>query len=201
MADQQPGHPRKVRTSVKGPLMFSAFWAVVAFLAVVIFASGGSARAPRFDLAFTAAGIAFIVTLVIAAMLSIADARFQPELMRRAKEAGKLPKNFQIPAYARENTPRRIARALKPFRERGLLPPFPFGTDFDIVEQRLVPALQALKDAAEGQPLRLLALLLGGLVGKGDTAALARLALDQPKNFADRLYGILVSGALRRTRS
>jgi hypothetical protein len=71
VADQQPGHPRKARTSVKGPLMFSAFWAVVAFLAVVIFASGGSARAPRFDLAFTAAGIAFIVTLVIAAMLSM----------------------------------------------------------------------------------------------------------------------------------
>jgi hypothetical protein len=60
-----------MRTSVKGPLMFSAFWAVIAFVAVVIFASGGSARAPRFDLAFTAAGIAFIVTLVIAAMLSM----------------------------------------------------------------------------------------------------------------------------------
>lgn len=60
-----------MRTSVKGPLMFSAFWAVVAFVAVIIFASGGSARAPRFDLAFTAAGIAFIVTLVIAAMLAL----------------------------------------------------------------------------------------------------------------------------------
>ncbi len=60
-----------MRTSVKGPLMFSAFWAVIAFVAVVIFASGGSARTPRFDLAFTAAGIAFIVTLVIAAMLSM----------------------------------------------------------------------------------------------------------------------------------
>ncbi|MFF1252428.1 hypothetical protein ACFVYC_08030 [Pseudarthrobacter sp. NPDC058329] len=71
MADQQPGNPHKMRTSVKGPLMFSAFWAVIAFVAVVIFASGGSARAPRFDLAFTAAGIAFIVTLVIAAMLSM----------------------------------------------------------------------------------------------------------------------------------
>ena len=60
-----------MRTSVKGPLMFSAFWAVVAFFAVLIFASGGSSRAPRFDLAFTGAGIAFIVTLVIAAMLSM----------------------------------------------------------------------------------------------------------------------------------
>ncbi|HJW01348.1 MAG TPA: hypothetical protein VJ617_19840 [Arthrobacter sp.] len=71
MADQQPGKPRKMRTSVKGPLMFSAFWAVLAFFAVLIFASGGSSRAPRFDLAFTGAGIAFIVTLVIAAMLSM----------------------------------------------------------------------------------------------------------------------------------
>ncbi|PNI08818.1 hypothetical protein CXX84_09555 [Arthrobacter sp. AFG7.2] len=71
MADQHPGKPRKLRTSVKGPLMFSAFWAVIAFLAVVVFASGGSAHAPRFDLAFTAAGIAFIVTLVVAAMLAM----------------------------------------------------------------------------------------------------------------------------------
>jgi hypothetical protein len=51
--------------------MFSAFWAVVTFVAVLIFASGGSAKVPRFDLAFTGAGIAFIVTLVIAAMLSM----------------------------------------------------------------------------------------------------------------------------------
>ena len=71
MADQRPGKPRKLRTSVKGPLLFSAFWAVVTFVAVLIFASGGSAKTPRFDLAFTGAGIAFIVSLVIAAMLSM----------------------------------------------------------------------------------------------------------------------------------
>ncbi|MCX2747206.1 hypothetical protein OOZ51_05170 [Arthrobacter sp. MI7-26] len=71
LADQKPGEPRKARTSVKGPLMFSAFWGVVIFFAVLIFASGGSARTPRFDLAFTGAGIAFIVSLVIAAMLSM----------------------------------------------------------------------------------------------------------------------------------
>ena len=71
MAQQKPGEPRGLRTSVKGPLLFSAFWGVLAFLAVLIFASGGSARTPRFDLAFTGAGIAFIVTLVLAAMLSM----------------------------------------------------------------------------------------------------------------------------------
>jgi acyl-CoA hydrolase len=142
---------------------------------------------------------------VIAAMLSIADARFQPALLRQAKDAGKLPKNFQIPAYARENTPKRIARALAPFRERGLLPSFPFGSDFDAVEQRLVTALQSLKDASAGEPLRLLAFLFGGLMGKttseSDHAALARIALDQPKNFSDRLYATLVRGALRSVGS
>jgi hypothetical protein len=51
--------------------MFSAFWAVLAFVATLIFASGGSAKTPRFDLAFTAAGIAFIVILVVIAMLSM----------------------------------------------------------------------------------------------------------------------------------
>jgi hypothetical protein len=140
---------------------------------------------------------------VIAAMLSIADSRFQPGLMRRAKEAGKLPKNFEIPAYARDNTPARIARTIAPFRARGLLPPFPFGSDFDAVEQRLIPALQSLKDASTGAPARLLALLFGGLVARAisdsDRAALARLSLDEPKNFSDRLYATLLRGALRST--
>ncbi len=71
MAQQKPGAPRSLRTSVKGTLMFSAFWAVVMFFGVLIFASGGSARSPRFDLAFIGAGIAFIVILVVAAMLSM----------------------------------------------------------------------------------------------------------------------------------
>lgn len=71
MAQQKPGEPRNLRTSVKGPLLFSAFWGVLAFFAVLIFASGGSAKTPRFDLAFTGAGIAFIVTLVLAAMLAM----------------------------------------------------------------------------------------------------------------------------------
>lgn len=71
MAQQKSGEPRKMRTSVKGPLMFSAFWAVLAFIATLIFASGGTAKTPRFDLAFIAAGIAFIVILVVLAMLSM----------------------------------------------------------------------------------------------------------------------------------
>ena len=53
---------------------------------------------------------------VIAAMLRVADSRFQAELARQAKDAGKLPKGFEIPAAHRENFPERIASALKPAR-------------------------------------------------------------------------------------
>lgn len=63
--------PRGPRVGIKGPLMFSAFFGVVAFVTVLIFASGGTGNGLRFDLAFSAAGIAFIVCLVIAAMLSM----------------------------------------------------------------------------------------------------------------------------------
>jgi hypothetical protein len=63
--------PRGPRVGIKGPLMFSAFFGVVAFVAVLIFGSGGTGHGMRFDLAFTAGGVAFIVCLVIAAMLSM----------------------------------------------------------------------------------------------------------------------------------
>ena len=88
------------------------------------------------------------ITDVIAAMLAIADSRFQGELIREAKDAGKLAKDYEIPAAHRENFPERIAEALKPARESGLLPSFPFGSDFTDVEQTLIPALQTLRDAS-----------------------------------------------------
>ncbi|WP_415857097.1 hypothetical protein [Sinomonas sp. G460-2] len=68
MTDQTPRGPR---VGIKGPLMFSAFFGVVAFVAVLIFGSGGTGHGMRFDLAFSAGGIAFIVCLVVAAMLSM----------------------------------------------------------------------------------------------------------------------------------
>ena len=53
----------------------------------------------------------------IAAMLAITDSRFQDELAKVAKDAGKLPKSFEIPRSHRENFPERIAQALKPARD------------------------------------------------------------------------------------
>jgi len=135
---------------------------------------------------------------VIAAMLAITDSRFQDELARTAKDAGKLPRSFEIPAAHRENVPQRITAALKPAREAGLLPSFPFGSDFTEVEQRLIPALQILQEA-QHTPLRLAGMVWRGMRhpgGAADQECLARLGLDKPRTFAQRMYRALVTAAL-----
>ena len=138
---------------------------------------------------------------VIAAMLQVADSRFQDELARQAKDAGKLPKTFEIPSAHRDNHPKRIADALRPAREAGLLPSFPFGSDFTEVEQRLIPALQLLQDA-QRSPQRLPGLLWQGFSRQPDAAdheCLARLGLDRPATLSERAYRALVSAALARS--
>jgi hypothetical protein len=135
-------------------------------------------------------------------MLAIADSRFQDELTRQAKDAGKLPRGFEIPAAHRENFPERIAAALQPAREAGLLPSFPFGSDFTEVEQRLIPALQLLQ-AVQRAPAKLPGLLFEGLTrmpAPADEECLARLGLDHPKTLAEWFYRALVNAALARTK-
>jgi len=123
--------------------------------------------------------------------------------VRQARDAGKLPRNFEIPAGHRENFPERIKTALKPAREAGLLPTFPFGSDFTDAEQRLIPALQILQQARRS-PLQLPGLLWQGLTGHPDAAdseCLARLGLDRPASMTERGYRALVSAALARSRA
>jgi acyl-CoA hydrolase len=134
---------------------------------------------------------------VIAAMLAIADSRFQDELARRAKDAGKLERSFELPPECRDNTPERIARALAPAREQGLLPAFPFSTDFTTSEQRLIPALRLL---AGTPPLRLARLLAHGFLAGPPlpeiAECLARMDLAKPSAPMTRVYAALLRGAL-----
>ncbi len=134
---------------------------------------------------------------VIAAMLAITDSRFQDELLRQAKDAGKIERSFEIPRLARGNSPEMIERVLTPAREAGLLPLFPFGTDFTEIEQRLLPALQILKSES---PSRLAVILLRGLFAPHNRDVLARLSLAQPKTLSERLYAALVRGAMTLAR-
>src|SRR5262249_43328163 len=115
---------------------------------------------------------------VIAAMLAITDTRFQDELTRRAKDAGKIEKSFELPRACRDNPPEQLERALEPARDQGLIPPFPFGSDFTDTEQRLLPALQLLRGASALRLARLAACGLSSAVPSRDVQdCLARMGL------------------------
>jgi acyl-CoA hydrolase len=131
---------------------------------------------------------------VIAAMLMITDREFQDDLLRQAKDAGKIERSFVLPETARNNSPDAIKRALKPAVDAGLLPMYPFGTDFTEVERRLLSALQLLKSASTSQ---LVVFLLQGLSSKAtNQECLTRLGLENPLGPSEWLYSLLVRGAL-----
>ena len=118
-------------------------------------------------------------------------------LIRRAKDAGKIEAGFELPRECRDNSPERIARALAPAREQGLIPPFPFGTDFTAAEQRLIPALRLLGSASALRRARLAVRgLLSGAASPEAQDCLARMGLDKRASPADHLYAALLRGAL-----
>ena len=137
---------------------------------------------------------------VIAAMLEITDSRFQPELMQQAKKAGKLASDHVIPERACRNTPDALEQKLSAAKAKGDLPPFPFGSDFNEVEQRLIPALGEMR-AAAASPLAVIGLAMAGR-GRGSSTeeeAVARMKLDAPATMHQRLYAAMLRGALRKT--
>jgi len=128
------------------------------------------------------------------AMLNIADSRWQDELLRKAKDAGKIERTFEISKAARNNTPDALRHKLMPARDAGLLPEFPFGSDFTEVEQQLLPVLQTLKSASI---LQLAGLFVRGVLERQENLqCLERLALREPRSFKQWLYAVLVNGAL-----
>jgi acyl-CoA hydrolase len=155
------------------------------------------------DVAVTEYGIADLRAVddggCVVAMLGLADARFQPALLAKARAARKLPAGFAQPAAWAANTPAEITRRLAPFRASGLLVDYPLGCDFTPVEQRLVRALAWLKSetATRGGKLRTLGrALLPMRRVLGDVPALARMALDAPEGLRARLDARLLRLAL-----
>jgi acyl-CoA hydrolase len=137
----------------------------------------------------------------IEAMLSISDARFLDALCAEAKSHGKLAPDFRIPDGWRRHRPECLREALAPLRQQGLIPAFPFGSDFTEVEQRLLPALAWLKQSSaswRGKWRLLRAALRPGEEVAGEREALARMGLAEASGLADRLQRRLLQAALRR---
>jgi len=126
----------------------------------------------------------------IQALVGIMDAAFQDELVERAKSAGKLARDWQIPAAARRNTPEQIARVFAPPD----FPRWPFGSDFTAVELRLIPALKQLK-AWSRRRRSLMAALVRGQPQRFPEE-MARLGLERPESLRERVYARLLAAAL-----
>jgi acyl-CoA hydrolase len=98
--------------------------------------------------------------VTIQRILNITDSEFQPALLRMAKANGKLAKDYEIPLWARNNTPARVQNFFADAGSTNLFPAFPFGSDFTPVEERLQAALLKLK---RSRPLELLRMFCSGL--------------------------------------
>ena len=136
---------------------------------------------------------------VIARLLSITDTRFQDDLLARAKESGKIQGSYQIPAIYRRNTPENLAKVLKPLQQAGVLSTFPFGSGFTETEQRLVPALDILKEKSHAKKALICLFLSGLLAGKPAEAhmeCLTRMSLDGAKGPLDYFYQKILHAAL-----
>jgi acyl-CoA hydrolase len=157
------------------------------------------------DLAITEYGIADLRGRTdaecVAAMLNIADSRFQDELLREAKKAHKIDAGYRIPDEFRRNTPDRIESAFAAQRRAGLFSEYPFGTDLTREEIDLARALRWLKENTGGTRSRLFTMLRALLTRahESDLPYLKRMKLDVPQDLASRLNAKLVTLGLHAT--
>jgi hypothetical protein len=159
--------------------------------------SCGNITIPRHlrDVVITEYGVADLRGLtdqdVIAAMLNIADSRFQDGLKREAQAMGKLRGDYQIPDIHRNNLPRALRETFILPRARGLFSEFPFGSDFTSEEIVLAKALARLREnTAAGWPR--IKTLGRALTSRGTPAAirpyLERMALNAPRTRQEWLW-------------
>ncbi|MDP5208290.1 acetyl-CoA hydrolase/transferase C-terminal domain-containing protein [Microbulbifer sp. 2205BS26-8] len=141
---------------------------------------------------------------VMVSMLSICDARFQPVLLEQAKHAGKIEKDFVIPAAFNNNTPGHITKIFTNKKCLAMLPYYPLGTDFTNEEALLAVALEQLKAADRRWWWMLLAVIRGRSVWHDNSKSaehiqrcLTRMGYDHTETYEHRLEAYVVASALR----
>jgi acyl-CoA hydrolase len=133
----------------------------------------------------------------VKAMLSICDARFAAKLIDKAKRELKLAARFEAPTSWTMNRPEHLSAALKPFREKKLLPDYPLGCDFIPVELRLIKALGLLKKET-ASTFGKIKLITKALLSSSmrDMEAMEHMGLQTPSSLKEKLTARLVRYAL-----
>lgn len=129
-------------------------------------------------------------------LINIADSRFQADLLKQVKAAGKVPADYQIPEAYRNNTPERLREITQAYAD--LLPAFPLGTDLTEHEQKLGKALKRLSADSKtfGGKIRIVKNTLTASKGPDDDALMKRMGFDQVNGWRTRWLRRMVRGAL-----
>ncbi|MCK0163591.1 acetyl-CoA hydrolase/transferase C-terminal domain-containing protein [Marinobacter sp. S6332] len=137
-------------------------------------------------------------------LIRIADSRFQPDLLEKAQKAGKVDKNFQLPASWLNNTPEAIGKAFAGAGDKDWFPAFPFGRDFTDQELKLGKALKRLK-AETATSRGKISTLLQAVQAKDEQGRYAellqRMGLHQPSGLREKLDQRLVIHGLQLTEN
>jgi acyl-CoA hydrolase len=139
---------------------------------------------------------------VIAALLNVADSRFQGELLAQARAAGKIESGYEIPPAFRDNLPARLERAFAEPRAQGFFSDYPFGTDLTGEEIALTRALKHLQAHTQSAPARVrtaIGALWRGRNAARHAAALERMGLTRPRGAREHLEQRLLLWALEET--
>ncbi len=135
---------------------------------------------------------------VAAAMINIADSRFQSSLVTQAIAAGKLPSDYQIPAQFCHNTPENITRLFEQYKNN-LMPKFPFGSDLTNTEQKLAKALQQL-ELLQNDKVGLAKAIIKSIghssPDDSHKECLSRLGLTSPRSFSEKIIRRLLMAQL-----
>src|SRR6266853_3823914 len=131
---------------------------------------------------------------IIAALLNVADSRFQDALLSRARAAGKIRADYRIPDVFRNNLPQRLTLALREHRRLGYFSEYPFGTDLAEEEIALARALKFLetRTGSAWGSLKTAAASLAAAPASRHTSALRRMGLDRPRGVSERLQRRLI---------
>ena len=136
---------------------------------------------------------------VAAAMLEIADSRFQAGLLAETQRAGKLPAGHRIGDPYRANLPAMLERGLAPHRAAGYFGALPFGSDLTEEEIALGRALRQLKARSQTWrgKLAIAARLARPLPRDPALVPLfARMGLAAPRGLRERVMRRVVAAAL-----
>lgn len=144
------------------------------------------------DIVVTEYGIADLRGLtdrdVVEEMLSVTDARFQDELVEKAKSSDKLPPEWEIPDSYRRNRPENLREWATEARTVVDLPEFPFGSELTEVELELARSLEDFREKATSfsfSPEDLTALKPAFFVPESADPYLERMNLKDPDSWQE----------------